>query len=262
MVRSLPPRARHADRINRTMTPAEWALLVTCALLWGGSYLLQRVAVNALPPLRHRRLPRDAWRARFSTSSSAPPAPACPRDPATWRAFFVMGFLNNVMPFSLIAWAQSHMASGLASILNATTPLFAVVSPISSPATRRMTPARVAGVIIGFAGVVVMIGPDALGTARRDLLAELALPARLGSYALSVVFGRRFSPRGPPAAGHGNRPDRRRGGDDGAARLFVDRPWTLPMPGAGVWAALIARRRSPPASPTSSTIASSPRPAR
>src|SRR5690349_6453771 len=79
-----------------------------------------------------------------------------------WGGSFVMGFANNVCPFNLIGWAQAHVASGLAAILNATTPLFAVVFAHYLTNDERMTPTRVAGVLIGFGGVVIMIGPDAL----------------------------------------------------------------------------------------------------
>ena len=165
---------------------------------------------------------------------------AMPRDGASWRAYFVMGLLNNVVPFSLIAWAQSHVASGLAAILNATTPLFAVVLAHYLTGDERMTGGRVAGLVIGFVGVVVMIGPDALGGMSTNLLAELALLLASIFYAVSPIYARRFG-----RAGHA--PIVSATGQFAAASVIIvplafviDRPWTLAAPGLDVWAALIA----------------------
>ncbi len=225
--------------INRTMTPAEWGLLVTLAVLWGGSYFYNAIAVKALPPLSivtFRVVLGGLLLYLIVRSTGA----RMPRNLTAWTGYFIMGFLNNVVPFSLIAWAQGHVASGLAAVLNATTPLFAVVLANYLTTDERMTPARVAGVIIGFIGVVVMIGPDALGGFDVNLLAELALLLASVFYALSPIYARRFSRSGQA-------PLVSAAGQFAAASvmmlplaIFIDQPWTLPMPGAGVWAALIA----------------------
>ena len=225
--------------INRTMSPAEWALLVTLALLWGGSYFYIAIAIKVVPAFTIVAF-RVTVAAALLYLAVRTTGAAMPRDGASWRAYFVMGFLNNVVPFSLIAWAQSHVASGLAAILNATTPLFAVVFAHYLTGDERMTAGRVVGVVIGFAGVVVMIGPDALGGMNTDLMAELALLLASVFYAVSPIYARRFS-----RAGHA--PIVSATGQFAAAAVmmvplafFIDKPWTLPMPGLGVWAALIA----------------------
>jgi drug/metabolite transporter (DMT)-like permease len=225
--------------INRTMTPTEWALLVTLALLWGGSYFYIAIAIKVLPAFVIVAFRVTVGAALLYVAVRATGA-SMPRDAASWRAYFVMGFLNNVVPFSLIAWAQSHVESGLAAILNATTPLFAVVLAHYLTGDERMTAGRIAGLIIGFAGVVVMIGPDALGGMSADLLAELALLTASVFYAVSPIYARRFG-----RAGHA--PIVSATGQFAAAAvmmlplaLVIDRPWTLPMPGLDVWAALIA----------------------
>jgi drug/metabolite transporter (DMT)-like permease len=225
--------------INRTMTPAEWALLVTLALLWGGSYFYIAIAIKVLPAFTIVAF-RVVLGSVLLYIAVRATGNAMPRDLASWRAYFVMGLLNNVVPFSLIAWAQSHVASGLAAILNATTPLFAVVFAHYLTGDERMTAGRIAGLIIGFVGVVVMIGPDALGGVSTDLLAELALLAASVFYALSPIYARRFGRAGhaPIVSATGQ--------FTGAAVVmvplacFIDRPWTLPVPGPEVWAALIA----------------------
>ena len=225
--------------INRHMGPTEWALLLTLAILWGGSYFYIAIAIKVLPAftiVAFRVVLGAALLYLVVRVSGA----AMPRTREAWTAFFVMGFLNNVVPFSLIAWAQGHVASGLAAILNATTPLFAVVLAHYLTGDERMTPARVAGIAIGFLGVVIMIGPDALHGFSTDLLAEFALLVASVFYALSPIYARRFSRAGvtPMVAATGQLT---------AASvmmvplaLIANRPWELPVPGWEVWAALVA----------------------
>jgi drug/metabolite transporter (DMT)-like permease len=223
--------------INRTMTPTEWALLIFLALLWGGSYFYVAIAVKALPPLTIVAI-RVAFGALLLYLVVRVSGARLPTDRRSWSAFAMMGIINNVVPFSLIAWGQGHIASGLAAILNATTPLFGVVVAHFMTHDEKMTPARVGGLVIGFCGVVVMIGPDALGGASAGLLAEFALLAASVFYAFSGVYGRRFGKAGlaPMVTATGQ--------ITASAvmmvplALIVDRPWTLPVPGVPVFAAL------------------------
>jgi drug/metabolite transporter (DMT)-like permease len=163
-----------------------------------------------------------------------------PRDAAAWRLFFAMGVMNNVIPFSLIAWGQEQIPSGLAAIINATTPLFTVVFAHFMTHDERLSPLRLAGVAIGFAGVIVLIGPDALHGAGSYLLYELAPLLAAAFYAVSAIYGRRVAKLGvaPLAAATGQ--------ITAAAVIMVplalvtEQPWTLPMPGWEVWASLVA----------------------
>ena len=225
--------------INRSMTPYEWALLIALSILWGASFMFVDVAVAALSPVTVVTL-RVIIAGLLLYGILAVLGLRMPTDGESWRDFLIMGFLNNVVPFSLIAWGQSHIASGLASILNATAPLFAVVVAHYLTADERMTPARIAGVLIGFAGVVLMIGPSALGNIGGELLPELACLGGAFAYALSVVFARRFSRRGiaPLATATGQMT---------TASLIMlpvwlalDPPWTIPMPSVAVVAAILA----------------------
>jgi drug/metabolite transporter (DMT)-like permease len=162
-----------------------------------------------------------------------------PRDRASWAAFFGMGILNNMIPFCLIVWGQTHIASGLASILNATTPLFAVVVAHLMTSDEKMTGNRLFGVLVGFAGVAYMIGLDALRDLGANVLAQLAVLGAAISYSFAGIFGRRFRQMGMapliPAAGQVT-----------ASTilmlpiaLIVDRPWTLAAPSAETWMALL-----------------------
>ena len=133
-----------------------------------------------------------------------------PADGRTWAAFFGMGPPNNAMPFSLIFWGQTHIASGLASILNATTPLFTVVVAHFLTSNEKLTPGRGLGVLIGLAGVVVMIGTDLLDGLNENLLAQLAVLGAAVTYASATIYGRRFRQMPPicTAAGHSAPPAR------------------------------------------------------
>jgi drug/metabolite transporter (DMT)-like permease len=145
-----------------------------------------------------------------------------------WRSFFVMGLLNNLLPFSLIFWGQTQIASGLASILNATTPLFTVVLAHLLTHDEKLTGARLSGVLVGILGVTMMIGPAALQGFELHVVAQLAILAAACSYAFAGIYGRRF--RGQP-------PLVTAAGQVSATSLMmlpivllVDRPWNLPLP--------------------------------
>jgi drug/metabolite transporter (DMT)-like permease len=220
----------------KRMSAAEWGLLLTLSLLWGGSFFFQKVALGALPPFTvllarvGLALAALGLAARAAGQRLPPPGRA-------WVAFAVMATLNNVIPFSLILWGQTRIASGLAAILNACVPLFTAVLAHFLTLDERLTPRRVAGVLLGLGGVVLMVGPDSLGGLGGDVLAQLAVLAAGVSYAFAGIFGRRFSGTPPLVTATGQV----------AAStvlilpvaLAVDRPWTLAAPSPRVWAALL-----------------------
>ena len=228
-----------AAAIHRTMTAGEWGLLVALAVLWAGSYLYVGVAVKAVPPfsLVAFRVGLGALLLYLCVRASGA---RMPRDARAWRVFFTMGVMNNVIPFSLIAFGQEQVPVGLASILNATTPLFTVVIAHFMTRDEKLSPLKLAGVVIGFLGVVILIGPDALKDAGSYLLYELAPLLAAVFYALSAIYGRRASKLGvaPLAAATGQ--------ITAAAVIMIplalifERPWLLPMPGWDVWASMIA----------------------
>jgi drug/metabolite transporter (DMT)-like permease len=220
------------------MTLIEWALLLTLSLLWGGSFFFNAVAVTALPPLTVVAA-RVCLGAVLLYLGVRAVGARMPSDLTSWREFAVMGTLNNVVPFSLIVWGQTAIASGLASILNATTPLFTVVIAHALTQDERMTPASVIGTVIGLVGVTVMIGIDTLADAGNHALAELAILGASLSYALSVVYARRFARRGFPPLVSATGQITTAAAITIPLALIVDRPWTLPVPGIEVWGALI-----------------------
>jgi drug/metabolite transporter (DMT)-like permease len=215
--------------INRTMSPLEWGLLLSLSVLWGASFFFNAVALTELPPATVVAL-RTLSGGLLLYLAMRAAGGALPADRAAWGAFLVMGILNNVLPFTLIAWGQSTIPSGLASILNATTPFFTVVAANYLTRDEPITPTRIAGVVIGFTGVVIMIGADALAEATNHLLAELAILGAALCYALSAIYARRFARMGMPPLVTATGQIIIGAAILSALSLATDRPWTLPIP--------------------------------
>jgi drug/metabolite transporter (DMT)-like permease len=236
--RSSSPAASEPSLINRPMRAREWAMLITLSALWGGSFFFNAIAVKELPPLTIVFL-RVGVAAIILNFALALLRHRLPRVPRVWAAFFGMGLLNNAVPFTLFVWGQTHIASGLASILNATTPLFTVVVAHVFTGDEKLTGKRLSGVLLGLAGVTVMIGPQVLAHLGGDALAELACLGAALSYACAGVYGRRFGRLGLA-------PLLTASGQVTASAILLapitflaERPWTLPVPSfAGLGAIL------------------------
>jgi drug/metabolite transporter (DMT)-like permease len=177
------------------MSPADWALLLLLSVLWGGSFYFAKIAVPEIPPLT-LALGRVGIAAAALIVVARLLAVPFPRDPVVWKRFTVIAALNNALPFTLLFWAQIHISIGLASILNATTPLFGVLVAHALTHDDRLTAGRVVGLIAGFIGVVLLIGPGLLSDLGADVLAEFACLAAACSYAFGAVLARRL--RGVP----------------------------------------------------------------
>jgi drug/metabolite transporter (DMT)-like permease len=223
--------------ITQSMGPLEWVMLLALSVLWGGSFFFVGVAVTELPTLsivvlRVGIAAVALWAILLILGHSAP------KSIAIWGSFLGMGLLNNVIPFGLIVWGQQTIASGLASILNAATPLFTVVVAGVLLSDERRSSRKLVGVAIGFTGVTVMIGLDALSGLASNLWAQLAILGAALSYAFAGVYGRRFKRLGVD-------PVVTAAGQVTASTivlapvaLMVDQPWTLAPPSAFTWAAI------------------------
>lgn len=220
------------------MTAFEWLLILSLSILWGGSYFFNGVAVRELPTFsivvgRVVIAAAILWVIMRATGTRMP------RESRVLWAFLGMGVLNNVIPFSLIVWGQGQIASGLASILNAATPVFTVLVAHALTADEKLSMRTGVGVVLGFVGVAVLIGGDALLSAVSTVYGQLACLGAALSYAFASVFGRRFARMSVPSLATAT-------GQVTASSLvlvplmlWVDRPWELPMPGATTWAALV-----------------------
>jgi len=222
---------------SKRMGAAEWGYLLALAGAWGGIFLFNRYVLAGFPPLTAVFL-RVGIAAPILVALVYLRGERLPRSPALWAAFAVMGFLNNALPFTLFVWAQQTIASGLASIINATTPFFAVLLAHVMTADERMSGAKIAGVLLGTVGVVAVIGPETLSGFGRDAIAETVLLLAPLSYACAGIWGRRFRALTPAVAAAGMvvsssvlmLP----------VALWYDRPWTL-SPSALSWAAVAAQ---------------------
>ena len=221
----------------KRMGAAEWGYLLALAAAWGGIFLFNRFVLASFPPLTAVFL-RVGIAAPILVALVYLRGERLPRSLSLWSAFAVMGFLNNALPFTLFVWAQQTIASGLASIINATTPFFTVLLAHAMTADERMSGAKIAGVLLGMAGVVAVIGPETLGGLGRDAVAEIVLLIAPISYACAGLWGRRFRSLTPAVAAAGMvvsssilmLP----------LALWHDRPWTL-SPSAFSWAAVAAQ---------------------
>lgn len=177
--------------IRSQMNRSDWLTLLVLALIWGGAFLFIGVAVKHVQPLTYVwvRLSIAAAAMLLFLKLKGQPL-GLPRE--VWGSMLLLALLNNALPFTLFGWGQTHIASGLASILNATTPIWGVVVAHVFTHDERLTPSKIAGVLLGFGGVATMIGPTLLANVGTDALAMLACITASLSYALAAVWARRF----------------------------------------------------------------------
>lgn len=221
------------------MTLQDWALLFLLSVLWGGSFFFAAIAVQELPPLTVVAL-RTGIAALALVVILRMRSEAWPFAKGAVVAFFVMGLLNNLLPFSLLFWAQTTIPSGLASILNATTPIFSIIVAHFLLADERMAANKAIGILFGFLGVVVLLGGDVLNGASIASLGMLACLGAALSYGFAGVYGRRFKAMNLTATQVAF-------GQLVATTLMmvpiisaVDRPWALPVPSLPVIASVLA----------------------
>lgn len=208
----------------KTNLSLELLLLLALATLWGASYTFIKIGIETIPPvtlIAARTLIAGTlllavlrWRGL-----------SLPRDAATWRRFLFQACLNSVVPFTLIAWAEQTIDAGIASILNATTPIFAFLMTALITRHEAVTARKLVGILAGMTGISLIIGMEAFGGLGEQLLPQLAVVLATVCYAGAAIFGRGFKGLDPmmPAAGSLIA---------GAALLIpvslvVDRPWTL-----------------------------------
>jgi drug/metabolite transporter (DMT)-like permease len=229
--------AKPAIRVQ--MNRADWLILGTLAVIWGGAFFFIGVAVRHVPPLTYVWLRLTiAAAGMWVFVRMKGHELGLPRQ--VWGSIILLALLNNALPFALFGWGQTHIASGLASILNATTPIWGVVVAHFLTRDELMTPRKLAGVLLGFGGVATMIGPSLLSSLGTSGLAQLACVLASLSYALAAVWARRFRNMdlSPISVTTGQL-------TAGAIVMFpvsmiVDQPWTHAFPPLSAWAAIAA----------------------
>jgi drug/metabolite transporter (DMT)-like permease len=213
----------------------DWALLGVLSVLWGGSFFFNGLALRGFPPLTLVLL-RVTLAALILLPLLRVYRVEFPAGISGWMPFVAVALFNNVLPFSLIVLGQTTIASGLASILNATTPLFTVIVMAAS-GEERLSPQRVAGVTIGLIGVTILRGGLDLDLAGQGTGIALCLAAAL-SYGVAALLARRHLAKSPPLA---TATFQLTASSVMMAVIagIVDRPWQLALPGPTTWLAVI-----------------------
>ncbi len=217
------------------MSARDWFLLIILSTVWGGSFFFFEVALQTLPPFTVV-LGRVSLAAAALLLIARARGASLPFSSTIVRRYLLLGAISNAMPFSFIVWGQTQIPSGLASIINAMTPIWAVLVGLLIGSDERLTPARAIGVLLGFAGVAVLMGPDLLRELDPYSLGQLSVLGATICYGFAVHYGRRFGDTPPlvnaaymlTAATVWLTP----------VALIVDQPWTL-SPGLQGWAALL-----------------------
>lgn len=234
------PGGGHGAHVIRTvMNRSDWIVLAILAVIWGGAFIFIGIAVRHVHPLTYVWLRLSiAAIAMLAFLRLSGQSLGLPR--SAWASMLVLALLNNALPFTLFGWGQTHIASGLASILNATTPIWGVLVAHVFTRDERMTPRKITGVVLGFGGVATMIGPALLADIGTNALAQVACIIASLCYALAAVWARRFRRMGlsPMSVTTGQL-------SAGAlmmlpVALLIDQPWTQPLPPLGAWGAIAA----------------------
>lgn len=206
--------------------PMAYILLILLGSIWGASYLFIKLGGESVPPVTLVAMRTVfagitliivLWLRREKIPSFRAPI---------WKWFLLLGFLNSVIPYTLITWGETRISSGLTAILVGTMPIFTVLFAHWMTHDEKITPRKMIGILMGFVGVVVLFIPDVLGAATSNLFGGIAVVAAAVSYALATIYARRHLKGHPPALNSFGQmlmasiilvP----------ASLIIDRPWTL-----------------------------------
>jgi len=215
-----------------------WVMLIALSLCWGCSFLFNALGLQGFPPLTLVFL-RLLVAALAMWAVVALLRLPVPRGARIWWLLIGMALLNNVVPFSLIVWGQTRIDSGLASILNASTPLWTVIVAHLTTTNEKLTANRLLGSVVGIAGVAVMLGAGGIDFSGDGMVwGELAVLGGALSYAFSTIVARRMAGTGAPLS--------LASGQVAVAAvimlpatLILDQPWTLPAPGSDALLAVL-----------------------
>jgi drug/metabolite transporter (DMT)-like permease len=216
------------------ISPLNWLLIITLGTVWGGAFFFSKIAVEEIAPLtlvffRVFFAALILWLIVFVRRRQIA---------FTWESvkrWLTMGLLANALPFALLFYGQRDIGAGLASIINASTVLWTAVFANLLLADEKLTPLKTIGIVVGFSGIVIMIGPAALQGIGDEVIAQLLVVATAMSYGFAAIYSRRFGKADPMGSAAGQL--------SGASLLIlpvvliVDDPFAMAMPSAGViWA--------------------------
>ena len=177
---------------NLTMGKTEWLLLFLLSIIWGGSYFFAKIALKEITPMNLVFL-RVLLASLTLYVIIKAMRKHIPKDLTLWKSFFAMGLINNIIPFSLLFWGQTHINSSLASIFNSTVPIFTIVIAHYFTQDERISKNKIFGIILGFIGVVIMFVADMQSENNFwEILAMLSCVVAALSDGIATVYGRRF----------------------------------------------------------------------
>jgi drug/metabolite transporter (DMT)-like permease len=174
----------------------ELLLLSVLACLWGSSYLLIKVALGSIPPTTLMAF-RVALAALFLLAVMRLRGERLPTDSLSWRRLFVQSLLNSSLAWLVLAWGAQYVPSGLAGVLNSTSPLFVFLLTALTGANGNRGIAKSVGVALGFVGVLLVIGVDALQGFGQQALAQAAVLFGAFLYACAALNGKRLAHLSP-----------------------------------------------------------------
>ena len=214
----------------KTSLATEFLLLAILALLWGTSYIFIKIALVDIPPITLIAM-RVSISALFLTGVVLWRNDEIPRDGKTWRMLLVQAIFNSIGAWTVLAWGQQYVDSGLASVLNSTSPVFLFFITLFVTRHETVNKAKLIGAMLGVAGVAMIVGPDALRGLGANIGGQAAILLGALLYACGAIYGKRFGTLSAPVTAAGTMvwasifliP----------ASLLLDQPWTLtPAPRA------------------------------
>jgi len=223
--------------MEQRMSALTWGLLALLGLIWGGSFFFARIAVAEVPPLTlvFLRLSIAALALHIYIGGRFGIYPLLK---SRWREFLILGILNNALPHALIFFGQTRIGAGLASILNATTPIWTVLIANYLTSDEKLSSAKIIGCLTGLFGTVVLIGPSITDGSDLPLWALLLPVIAAVSYGFAATYGKRFRGVAPPVIAAGQMT-----ASSLVAlplSLVMDHPWALAMPSINTIAAVLA----------------------
>lgn len=202
----------------------ELLLLLALATLWGASYTFIKLGVATIPPITLIAA-RTIIAGSLLLFVMRLRGIGLPRDAVTWRHLAIQACINSVLPFTLIAWAETRIDAGLATILNSTTPIFAFLITWVITRHEAVTTRKLFGTVMGLGGVCLIMGVGALTGLGDDIWGQLAMILASLSYGAAAIYGHNFKHLDAMVPATGSMLC-------GAAMLIplsliFDKPWTL-----------------------------------
>lgn len=225
------------DGMDTRMNAWTWSLLLLLGLIWGGSFFFARIAVQHIPPLTlvFLRLLLAGLALHIYIAGRLDVYQTLK---SRWREFLILGLINNALPHALIFFGQTRIGAGLAAILNATTPIWTVLTANYLTSDEKLSSAKIAGCLVGLAGTIVLIGPGLSASGQAPLWALLLPVLAAISYGFAAIYGKRFKDVPAPVTAAGQLT---------ASSLITlplsllaDRPWTLSLPPLDIVFAVLA----------------------